>query len=115
MVRIAVRSTDLIRTMRWYQYLMITRKGLDYAEKRYYLKNVPLEHMKLYQLLIKIIWMGGKMNINQAIMAGHSNTILKQASSNGYIKIVRRQDKLPYNIQQKISEMIGKAPQQIYA
>jgi len=115
MVRISVRSTDLIRTMRWYQYLMITGKGLDYAEEWYSLKNIPLEHMKLYQLLIKMIWMGGKMNVNQAIMAGHRNKILTEASSNGFIKIVRLQDKLPYHIQRKISEMIEKAPQQIYA
>jgi hypothetical protein len=94
---------------------MITSKGLNYAERWHPIEHIPPEHMKLYQLLLKMIWMGGKMTINQAILIGYSKKIIAEARLNGYIKIVRRQDKLPYNIQQKISEMIGKAPQQIYA
>jgi len=115
MVRISVRSTDLIRTLRWYQYIMMTSKGLDYTEKWHSIDHIPQENIKLYQLLLKMIWMGGKMTLNQAVLLGHSTKTIAEARLNGYIKIVRKQDKLPYNIQQKISEMIGKAPQQIYA
>jgi hypothetical protein len=94
---------------------MITSRGLDYAEKWQYSEHIPLEHMKLYQLLLKMIWLGGKMTLYNAILLGHSQKNIAEARLNGYIKIVRRQDKLPIHVQRKISEMIGKAPQQIYA
>jgi len=94
---------------------MITDKGLNFAKKWYSIEHIPLQQVKVYQLLIKMIWIGGKITINHAILLGHSKKIIAEARLNGYIKIVRRQDKLPYNIHKKISEMIGKAPQQIYA
>ena len=115
MVRISVRSTDLIRVLRRYQYLMVTLEGLKYAEKWNFSTQIPQENMKLYQLLLKMIWMGGKMTINHAIMLGYNEKFLAEARLNGYVKITRKQDKLPYNIQQKISDIIGEAPQQIYA
>jgi len=90
-------------------------KGIEFVERWYHAVHVPAELTKLYQLLLKLIWMKGVMEARLAQKLGFSALCIGLAESNDYVKITRIPVRPPEEVQRKIADMIGKAPRWIYA
>ena len=94
---------------------MLTMKGIEFAEKWYYAEHVPADLTKLYQLLLKLIWMKGVMEAGLAQRLGFSPLCIGRAVSAGYVKATRTPASAKDDVQKKIAEIIGEAPRRIYA
>ena len=97
------------------QYLMITMKGIEFVEKWHMAERLPSRITKLYQLFLRLIWMRGIMPVDLARWLGYGKEVLEQAISSSYVEMIERPSELPEEVQNKIEEMIGKAPREIYA
>ncbi|MCW4037871.1 MAG: hypothetical protein NWF13_03950 [Candidatus Bathyarchaeota archaeon] len=97
------------------RYLVITLKGLRFAEKWYPVEHVPSHIARLYQLLLKLIRVRGVMAVNPAKRMGYGENVIDQALSTGCIEIWGRPSRLPESVRDKILELIGEAPREIYA
>lgn len=84
-------------------------------ERWYHAEHIPTHIVRLYQLLLKLIWMKGIMVVSYAQRLGYDSKVLNQALSKGYVEIVERPSSLPISVQDKIVKIIGKAPREIYA
>ena len=115
MVRIRVHTPRIIGAVRRAQYLEITIKGLKFVEKWYTTKHIPSNLTRLYQLLLKLIWMKGTITTSYAQRLGYNNNVLKLAISRDYVETHKKSIKPPVTIQNKIHEMIGEAPGWFYA
>lgn len=105
----------MIRSLRGARYLVITMKGLRFAEKWYQVEHVPPHIVRLYQLHLKLIQMNGTMAVDLTKRMSYGEKVIDQALSSGYVEIVNRPSGLPDSVRDKIVEMIGAAPREIYA
>lgn len=94
---------------------MITMKGFVFAERWYCAEHIPTHIVRLYQLLLKLIRMKGIMALGLAKRMGYGEKVIDQALSSGYVEVVGRPSGLPDSVRDKIVEMIGEAPREIYA
>ncbi len=101
-------------TSRGARYIVITIKGLDFTEKWFQAKQVPSRITKVYQLLLKLIHTKGVMAVNDAERMGYGGRVIDQALSSGYVEVAGRRTRLSKDIQNKIVEIIGKAPEKFY-
>ncbi len=113
MIRIRVRTPTMRRIQRK-RYVVITLKGIEFAEKWYAVSQIPPRLTRLYQLLLGLIWMRGTMTVS-AKQVDDEASVVRQASSKGYVKIYERPVRPSESIHQKTVEMIGEAPRWIYA
>ena len=113
MVRIIVRAPKTRRSQRK-RYVVITLRGIEFAEKWYAAREIPPNVTRLYQLLLGLIWMRGTMTV-PAKQVDQKNSVVNRASSRGYVYIDERPRRIPEAIQHKIHAMIGEAPRWIYA
>lgn len=79
----------IFRVQRRSQYLMLTMKGIEFADKWYYAEHVPANLTKLYQLRLELIWMKGVMEAGLAQRLGFSSLCIGRAVSPGYVKATR--------------------------
>jgi hypothetical protein len=105
----------IIRTLRGTRYLVITLKGLRFAEKWYPVEHIPPHIARLYQLLLKLIRVRGVMAVSLAKRMGYGEKVIDQALSTGCVEIWGRPSSLPESVRDKILEMIGEAPREVYA
>ena len=103
------------RALRRARYPVITMKGIQFIERWYTAEHIPPQQMRLYQFLLRLIWMKGTMTTNLARRLGRNKEILKLASSRGYMKGENKLIRPSRAIQDKIGAMIGEAPRWIYA
>jgi hypothetical protein len=96
------------------RYVVITLKGIEFAEKWYAVRQIPPRLTRLYQLLLGLIWMRGTGTV-PAKQVEDETSVISVASSRGYVKIYERHVRPSETIQQKTLEMIGEAPRWIYA
>jgi hypothetical protein len=90
-------------------------KGLKFVEKWYTADHIPPQLTRLYQLLLRLIWMKGTMTTNLTRRFGYNKEILKLAGSMDYVKIKNSLILPAEAIQKKIVTMIGEAPRWVYA
>jgi hypothetical protein len=90
-------------------------KGFSFAERLYYSEYIPTNIVKIYLLLLKLIWMNGVADINYVWRRGYNNKIINRAVSEGYIEIVEKPIQISKHIHSKIEKIVGEAPEEIYA
>jgi hypothetical protein len=90
-------------------------KGVQFVEKWYTAVHIPSHLTRLYQLLLRLIWMKGTMTTSHAQRKGYNNDVVKLAGSKRYVEIGNRPHNPSEAIQNKIITIIGKAPRWIYA
>ena len=105
----------MIQALHGARSLAITMKGLRFTEKLYPLEHVPSHIARLYQLLLKLIRVRGFMAVSLAKRMGYGEKVIDQALSTGCVEIWRRPSTLPESVRDKILEMIGEAPREVYA
>jgi hypothetical protein len=88
---------------------------VKFVEKWYPAKHLPSHLTRLYQFLLRLIWMRGTITTIHAQRLGYNTNVVKMVSSNGYMEIHNKPDRPSEVIQHKIITMIGKAPRWIYA
>ena len=88
MVRIIVRTPKTRRVQRK-RYVVITLKGIEFAEKWY--------------------------TARARALVDHEDSVVNRASSRGYVNIDERPRRIPEAVHHKIGAMIGDAPRWIYA
>ena len=93
---------------------MLTVKGIQFTEKWFHAEHVPANLTKLYQLLLKLIWMKGLMEVRLAQRLGFSSLCVGRAVSARYVKVSKIPIMPEKDVQQKIAEIIGKPPRRIY-
>jgi len=94
---------------------VLTMKGIEFAEKWHYAEHVPANLTKIYQLLLKLIWMKGVMETELAQRLGFSPVCIGRAVSAGYAKVISTPVSPKDDVQKKIAEILGEAPRRIYA
>ena len=109
MVRIIVRTPKTRRVQRK-RYVVITLKGIEFAEKWYAAQEISPRVTRLYQLLLGLIWMRGTMTVSVK-QVGHEDSVVNRARLRGYVIIDERPRRIPEDVQHKI----GEAPRWIYA
>lgn len=110
-----IEVKDLFRIrIRRARCLVITMKGVEFAEKWYTAERIPSRLKRLYLLLIRLIWIKGAVTVNVARRL-YGKEVLELASSRGYVNIYDRLRRPPEDVQNRIVEMIGDAPREIYA
>ena len=97
------------------QYIVITMKGFEFAEKLYEAEDISPRMTRRYQFLLWLIWMKGILPFHFLRRIGYSENLIAQALSRGYVEKVVRPQRLPKELQQRITAMIGKAPKKSYA
>ena len=97
------------------KYLMTTSKGIEFVEKWYTLRPIPPQITKIYQLLLRLIWMNGTITIRLTQRLGYSKEVLEQALASSYVELIEKPRLLSEEVQSKIERMIGKAPKTVYA
>jgi hypothetical protein len=113
MVRIIVR-TPMTRRRQQRRYVVITVKGVEFAEHWYAARRIPPHMSKLYQLLLGLIWMRGIITV-PARLVNRQDSVVNQARLQGYVTIEERPHWIPTAVQHRIGAMIGDAPRWIYA
>ena len=105
----------MVRALRRARYIMITMKGLKFVENWYTARHIPYHLTRLYQLLLKLIWMKGNMTTTLATRSGYGNEVVQRASAEGHVTISNTRSRPSEAIQNTIDAMIGSAPREIYA
>ena len=85
MIRIIVRTPKMRRVQRK-RYIMITLKGIEFAEKGHAARQIPPRLTRLYQLLLRLIWMRGTMPV-AAMRLEYKDSVVNLASSRDYVKV----------------------------
>lgn len=75
--------------------LAITMKGFGFMERWYHAEHIPTHIVRLYQLLLKLIWMKGIMVVSYAQRLSYDSKVVNQALSKEYVEIVERPSGLP--------------------
>ena len=89
-------------------------KGIQFAHEWYYRAYIPPQVVGLYQLLLRLIWVRGIMVLHHSLRLTKWGEIMNRALSEGYIKIVEKPRLSSEEIRDRIEQMIGKAPREIY-
>jgi len=105
----------MVRGLRWARYLVITLKGVRFAERWYHAAHVPPTIARLYQLLLKLIRSKGVVTIGFGRRIGYGGKVINQALSRGYVTIGSGPRMLSDRVRERIVEMIGEAPRDVYA
>jgi len=94
---------------------VITIKGIKFTKEWYYRAHIHLPIARLYQLLLRLIWMRGIIVLHHPLRLTKWGKIMNQALSEGYVKIVEKTHLSSEGIRERIKQMIGDAPRDIYA
>ncbi len=95
--------------------MVLTMKGIEFVEKWFSAEHIPASLTKIYQLLLKLIWMKGIMEAELAQKLGFSSLCIEKAVSAGYVKVSSLPIMPEKDAQQKISRLVGKPPRRLYA
>jgi hypothetical protein len=93
---------------------VVTLKGIKFVYKWYYRDYIPPHIVGPYQLILRLIWMRGIMALYHSLKSTKWGKIINQALSQGYVKIVEKPHLSSKEIRDRIEQMIGKAPREIY-
>jgi len=113
MVRIIV-GMSMTQRRQQRRYVVITVKGVEFAEHWYAARRIPPHMSRLYQLLLGLIWMRGIMTVPVGLV-DRKDSVVNQARLQGYVTIEERPRWIPAAVQHRIGAMIGEAPRWIYA
>lgn len=97
------------------QYLVMTMKGVEFAEEWYNAGHIPPQIARLYLLLLKLIWMKGVMAVSHIQRLGYSSRTVNKAISEGYVEIMEKPIEPLEDVRKRIENMMGEAPGEIYA
>ena len=97
------------------RYIVVTREGVEFADRLFQAEKVPSNLCRLYQLLLKLTRMRGTVTVKQVRRLGFSPLTIGRAISKWYVKVHTKPVKPPVEVQKKIEDMKGKAPAAIYA
>lgn len=107
-IRVIFRPAERIRVPRRDRYVVVTIRGLEFLERWFHASRIPSRLAGIYQLLLRLTWSGGKLKAVLAIKLWRSE-VLTEALKNGYVRLVRKTDGLPLEVQKKISNIIGQS------
>lgn len=105
----------MLRGLRWARYPVITLKRRRFAENWHHAERV-LSHMaRIYQLLLKLILSKEVLAIGFVRRMEYDRKVMDQTLSSRYVTIVSRPSMLSDSVQDRIIEIIGEAPRDVYA
>ncbi len=97
------------------QYFVITLKRIKFTKEWYYRFHIHPPIARLYQLLLRFIWLRGIMVLHHPLRSTKWGKNMNPTLSKGYVKIVEKTHLSSEEIRERIEQMIGKAPRDIYA
>jgi len=97
------------------QYLVLKAKGLEFLETWFgTLKCVPPNLTKLYQLLLHMVTMKGMVPVYLALRIGYTIKVIDEAVTRGYVESSPVPKKPSEEISERIREIIGRPPREMY-
>lgn len=92
---------------------MTTKEGLELVEKWFHAPKIPSELARTYQMLLQLIWNGGSLKADIASRLWHRD-VLAEALKNRYIRLTQSTEGLPFEVQERISEMVDRPSGEYY-
>jgi len=86
-------------------------KGVEFVETWYGApKCVPPDLTRLYQLLLYVVTMNGRIPIYAALRSGYTSKQIDEVVSKGFVEVSLVPKKPPKKVLTRIEKIIGKPP-----
>jgi len=97
------------------QFLVLKVEGLKFLKIWFGAqKCVPPNLTKLYQLILHMVTMKGMIPVYLALRTGYTSKLINEAVKRGYVELSLVPKKPSEEVLNRINEIIGKPPREIY-
>ena len=97
------------------RFLVLTSRGLEFVTGWFGTSGrVPSPVTTLYQLLLRIVSMGGVMSLQLAYRVGYRINVIEKAVSNDYVELNPVSKRLEKKVLKRIKNMVGEPPRELY-
>lgn len=98
------------------RFLVLTAKGFDFVKNWFdTAESIPSDLTRLYQLLLRIITMGGTLPLVAALKMKYTKKVIQKAVTEKYAELTHVAKKPPKELLKRMNELIGEPPKEMYA
>jgi len=112
-IQTVLRPSPIIRRLPRNRFIVLTIKGLEFVESLFHAPKIPSKLARTYQMLLQLIWTGGRLKVDIASRLWNRD-VLTDALRDGYIRLTQNTEELPFELQERISEMVGRPSGEYY-
>jgi hypothetical protein len=105
----------MVRGLYWARYPAITLRGFRFMKRGFHAAHVPPHVARLYLLLLRLIRSKGVLAIGFVRRKRHGSKVIDPALSSSHVTNVPKLRMLSDRVRERIVEVKGEAPRDVYA